>query len=122
MAATGAKVASGDGPIYSTRGMNKRLEMLEKMLASGSADSFARYALAMEYRKEKRVDDSLRTFEALRESDASYLPMYLMAGQLLIEAARPADAKPWLETGMEVARQKGDSKALSELESALAEL
>jgi cytochrome c-type biogenesis protein CcmH/NrfG len=100
--------------------MNKRLEMLEKMLASGSADSFARYALAMEYRKEKRVDDSLRTFEALRESDASYLPMYLMAGQLLIEAERSAEAKPWLATGIEVAKQKGDSKALSELESALA--
>lgn len=122
LAATGAKVASENSPIYSTREMNKRLEMLEKMLANGSADSFARYALAMEYRKEKRVDDSLRAFEALRASDQSYLPMYLMAGQLLIEADRHADAKPWLEAGIEVARQKGDSKALSELESALASI
>jgi cytochrome c-type biogenesis protein CcmH/NrfG len=102
--------------------VNKRLEMLEKMLASGSADSFARYALAMEYRKEKRVDDSLRAFEALREVDPSYLPMYLMAGQLLIEAERASDAKPWLEAGIVVAKQKGDGKALSELESALAGL
>jgi hypothetical protein len=102
--------------------VNKRLEMLEKMLASGAADSFARYALAMEYRKEKRVDDSLRTFEALRDTDASYLPMYLMAGQLLIEAERSAEAKPWLEAGIELARQKGDGKAQSELESALASL
>lgn len=102
--------------------MNKRLEMLEKMLASGGADAFARYALAMEYRKEKRVDDSLRTFEALREIDPSYLPMYLMAGQLLIEAERQAEAKPWLEAGIAVAKQKSDSKALSELESALASL
>jgi len=102
--------------------VNKRLEMLEKMLATGSADSFARYALAMEYRKEKRVDDALHTFEALRESDASYLPMYLMAGQLLIEAARSLEAKPWLEAGIVIAQQKSDGKAQSELESALASI
>jgi tetratricopeptide (TPR) repeat protein len=100
--------------------MNKRLSMLEKMTASGSADSFAWYALGLEYRKEARIDDALRAFEALRERDRDYLPMYLMVGQMLSEAARPADARPWLEQGIALARARGDSKAVGELEAELA--
>ncbi len=100
--------------------MNKRLEMLEKMLAAGQVDSFARYALAMEYRREQRVDDALRTFEALRTADPGYLAMYLMAGQLLMDAGRPVEAKPWLEAGIELAKKTGEGKAQAELEAALA--
>lgn len=94
--------------------------MLEMMTASASADSFAWYALALEYKKEARGDDALRTFETLRERDPDYLPMYLMAGQMLIDAGRAAAARSWLEPGIALARRKGDHKALGELESALA--
>jgi hypothetical protein len=100
--------------------MNKRLAMLEKLTASAQADSFAFYCLAMEYRKEGRVDDAVSAFETLRGRDAGYLPMYLMAGQMLREAARTVDASLWLRQGVELATQKGDSKALGELESELA--
>jgi tetratricopeptide (TPR) repeat protein len=101
--------------------MNKRLAVLEKMTAAGNADSFAWYGLGMEYRKEQRFDEALATFKALRERDPDYLPMYLMAGQMLIERADREAAKEWLNTGIEVARRKGDGKTLGELESALAE-
>lgn len=100
--------------------MNKRLEMLEKMVTSGKADSFAHYALAMEYKKEARIEEALRTFEALRSADAEYLPMYLMAGQLLLDADRREEAKPWLEAGIALATKKGDQKTRAELEAALA--
>jgi tetratricopeptide (TPR) repeat protein len=76
----------------------------------------------MEYRKEKRPDDALAAFTSLREKDPDYLAMYLMAGQLLIESGRNPEAKPWLEAGIDLARRKGDSKALSELETALSEI
>ncbi|HLV22620.1 MAG TPA: tetratricopeptide repeat protein [Polyangiaceae bacterium] len=102
--------------------MNKRLQMLEKLTASPAADSFAFYALALEYRKAERFDDARATFERLRERDPQYLPMYLMAGQLLVTMGQPDLARPWLEQGIELARSKGDAKALSELESALSEL
>lgn len=100
--------------------MNKRLAMLEKVTSSAAADSFAFYCLALEYRKEGRVDDAVGAFETLRGRDAGYLPMYLMAGQMLREAARLADASHWLKQGIELASQKSDSKALGELESELA--
>jgi predicted Zn-dependent protease len=100
--------------------MNKRLEMLEKMVASGSADSFARYALALEYKREGRAEDALAAFVALRAADPDYLPMYLMAGQLLIDQSRGEEAKGWLVPGMELAEKLGESKARAELEAALA--
>jgi tetratricopeptide (TPR) repeat protein len=99
--------------------MNKRLEMLEKLTASGKADSFAWYALALEYRKEKRFEEALSTFEKLRDVDAEYVPMYLMAGQMLMESDRHAEAASWLEQGIPKARARGDTKAVAELEQAL---
>lgn len=99
--------------------MNKRLAMLEKLTASTQADSFAFYCLGMEYRKEGRVDDALGAFGTLRERDAGYLAMYLMAGQMLREASRLPEAATWLKQGIELATQKSDSKALGELESEL---
>ena len=101
--------------------MSKRLEMLEKLAASGKADAFALYALAMEYRGAGRTEDALRTFETLREKDVTYVPMYLMAGQLLLEENRPHDAREWLEAGVQIATSKGDAKAKNELVAALAE-
>ena len=99
--------------------MNKRLAFLEQHCAAGTADSFAFYGLGMEYRKEGRVDDAVATFTKLKAKDPGYLPLYLMAGQTLIDASRSDEARTWLEAGIEVARSKGDSHALGELESAL---
>src|SRR5690242_16588351 len=99
--------------------MNKRLDMLEKLAQSGTADSFALYALALEYRRERRPEDAVRTFRTLREKDAEYLPMYLMAGELLSEEGRTEEAREWLRAGIALATRKGDSKARNELEAAL---
>lgn len=102
--------------------MNKRLAFLEQHCATGTADSFAFYGLAMEYRKEGRVDDAVATFTRLKDKDPDYVPMYLMAGQTLIDAGRSAEAATWLTSGIEVAQKKRDSHALGELESALASI
>ncbi|HSC87220.1 MAG TPA: tetratricopeptide repeat protein [Polyangiaceae bacterium] len=102
--------------------MNKRLAFLEQLVEGGKADSFARYALALEYKKEGRTDDALRVFEGLRSSDPAYVPQYLMAGSLLSGAGRTDEARSWLEAGISAARSSGDSHALGELESALGAL
>jgi predicted Zn-dependent protease len=102
--------------------MNKRLEILSQLVESGQADSFARYALALEYKKAGRNDEALAAFEALRAADPDYLAMYYMAGQLLLDMDREAQARDWLEAGVEIARRKGESKTLGELEATLAEI
>ncbi len=101
---------------------SKRLEFLQKHTASGAADAFAFYGLAMEYRSLERHDEALGAFEQLRAKWPDYVPMYLMCGQMLEKLGRAKDAKDWLEAGIAAARTKGDTHALGELEGALAAL
>ena len=96
-----------------------RLAMLERFVAQQPGQPFPRYGLAMEYRKLERLEDSLEIFEQLRQRDPDYLAMYLMAGQLLIEANRGSDARRWLEQGIALAERTGNAKALGELQDAL---
>lgn len=102
--------------------MSKRLAYLEKVTSEGSKDPFAWYALANEYVSVGRPDDALRTFEKLRELDASYVPQYLMCGQMLVNQKRPEEAKVWLEQGVEAAKKAGNSHALGEITTLLATL
>jgi tetratricopeptide (TPR) repeat protein len=105
--------------------VNKRLEYLLKLTGeqgAGQKDPFVWYGLAMEYRSLERYDDALTTFEQLRARAPEYVPMYLMCGQMLEKLGRPTEARTWLSAGIEAARQKGDTHALSELESALSDL
>jgi predicted Zn-dependent protease len=101
---------------------SKRLEVLLKMTATGSADSFAWYALALEYKGLGNIDEALATFRNLRAEDADYVPMYLMCGSMLIEAQRHEDAREWLASGLAIAKRKGDTHAAGEIEGALATL
>jgi len=101
---------------------SKRLAFLEKTTAGGSTDPLAWYGLAMEYRKLERWDEALQTFTTLRTMKPDYVAMYLMCGQMLEGIARGDEARAWIEAGIVEARKKGDSHAVSELESALATL
>jgi predicted Zn-dependent protease len=98
--------------------MSKRLAYLEKITSDGSTDPFAWYGLALEYKTLGRVDDALRTFTALRSKNPDYVAMYLMCGQMLADVGR-AEAREWLEAGVNVAAAKRDTHALGELEAAL---
>ena len=101
---------------------SKRLEMLLKMTSSDKADSFAWYALALEYKGLGRLDEALATFTELRKKDEDYVPMYLMCGTMLIEANRREEAREWLGSGLVAAKKKGDTHAAGEIEAALAPL
>jgi hypothetical protein len=76
----------------------------------------------MEYKRLGRTDDALAVFETLRQKDQSYVPQYLMAGQMLAADGRTDEARSWLEQGVARARSAGNAHALSELEGALATL
>jgi hypothetical protein len=74
--------------------MSKRLAYLEKVTSEGSKDPFAWYGLAMEYGnlgRHRRV--AARPSQALRELDPGYVAMYLMCGNFLLKAGRPAEGR-----------------------------
>jgi len=102
--------------------MSKRLAYLEKITSEGKADSFAWYALGLEYAGLDRVDDALAAFTALRDKDARYVPMYLMCGTMLAKHGRNDAAREWLERGQAVAKEAGDSKAFGEISDALSKI
>ena len=102
--------------------MSKRLAFLEKTTADGSTDPLAWYGLALEYAGLDRLDEALATFVKLREMNGRYVPMYLMAGQVLAKAGRVAEARAWLEQGVGEARGQGNTHALGEMQEALASL
>jgi len=99
--------------------MEKRLAMLENLTRSGKADAFAWYALALEYKSKDRIDDALQTFSTLREKDPGYIPMYLMAGSMLVEAGREDEARTWLRDGIERAGAAGNAHARDEMTALL---
>jgi tetratricopeptide (TPR) repeat protein len=98
---------------------SKRLAVLEKMTTAGTTDPFAWYCLALEYKNAGRPDDALATFTKLRALDAGYVPQYLQCGTMLLDLARNAEAREWLEAGVESARAKNDGHAMSEIQDAL---
>ena len=100
--------------------MSARLEMLEKVLAAGSADPFHHYAHAMELRSLGRLDDALAAFARVRARFADYVPTYLMAAQVAQELERDAEARDFAEAGVEKARAAGDDRAVRELGALLA--
>lgn len=102
--------------------MSKRLAYLEKITQDGSADPFAWYGLALEYKNLERWDDAARTFQSLRERAPDYVPMYLMAAQMYAARGNAEEARAWATQGIAQARKKGDSHALSELEQVLTTL
>ena len=93
----------------------KRLAMIEAMIAKGSKDPFHHYARAMELRSLGRTEDALSAFGEVRASFPTYVPTYLMAAQVAVELGKTDDAREWLTKGLEVARAAGDGKALGEL-------
>ncbi len=95
--------------------MSKRLAMLEQMTNSGKADAFTWYALALEYKSGDRISDAMRAFESLRDFDPTYIPMYLMAGSILIDAGRDDEARSWLEDGVQRAKAAGNDHAHDEM-------
>jgi len=102
--------------------MSPRLDMLEKLIAKGSTDPFVHYARAMELRTLGRNAEAMDAFRELRARFHSYVPQYLMAGQLATELGDPALAREFIEQGLREAQLAGDSHAHSELSSALAGL
>src|SRR5487761_847838 len=98
--------------------MDRRAQ-LETFLANHPQDAFARYGLALELVRAGEAEPALVEFRRLRELHPGYIAGYQQAGQLLLRLERPAEARAWLEAGIECARQSGNSHAAAEMSSML---
>ena len=96
-----------------------RIEILKGFLKENAADSFSRYALALEYVKIGQHDDAVREFETVQRNDPSYVATYYQLGQLYQKLSRRHEAEKTFRTGITAAAKAGDEHTRSELEAAL---
>jgi Tfp pilus assembly protein PilF len=99
-----------------------RIEVLKGFLTQDPADSFSRYALALEYVKAGQFTDAQREFETVRENDPGYIATYFQLGQLYRTMGLTHEAEKTFRTGIKAASKAGDAHTQSELEGALENL
>jgi cytochrome c-type biogenesis protein CcmH/NrfG len=90
-------------------------DVFKKALERDPGNSFARYAIAMEYRKHKQYDESLAAFADVIEHDSAYIPAYQMGGQTAVDADQKGLAREMLEKGIKTAREQDNDHAASEM-------
>jgi predicted Zn-dependent protease len=85
-------------------------------------DSFARYAVALEYRGLREYARAIDYLSDLRRRDPDYIAAYFQLGQIYTAIEEPEKATEALAEGIRVARKAGDLHAASEMQAALDEL
>lgn len=99
--------------------MKTRREMLEEFVAADPADSFSRYALALELEKEARAAEATAQLQEVIARDANYVAAYYHLGRMLARANQLDEARTVYERGLDVAAKAGDQKTRSEIQDAL---
>jgi hypothetical protein len=99
-----------------------RREKIESMLADEPHDTFLRYSLAMELDKEGDHEGSLLRLSELSLDSPPYVPAFFMAAQQLVRLARVDEARTYLRSGIEAARQQANAHAAGEMSELLASL
>jgi len=99
--------------------MKTRRDMLEEFVAQDPNDSFSRYALALEFEKESRVEDALPQLREVIARDPSYVAAYYQLGKLLAQVGQIEEARDVYRRGLDAAMASGDQRARSEMQEAL---
>lgn len=98
-----------------------RLETLLEILNDEPNDAFTLYAIAMEYKKIDIIK-SEEYFKKLIKNHPEYIGTYYQYAQLLLEKNEKSEAEKIVIRGVEVAIQKKDFHAMSELKQLLNKL
>ncbi|WP_425391290.1 tetratricopeptide repeat protein [Ekhidna sp.] len=94
-----------------------RISLLKKFISEEPTNPFNKYALAMEY-YETQLEESLSLLRSLLADHPDYLPTYFKAAHLLWENENWDEADEVFQTGIKLAEQQEDQKALQELKAA----
>lgn len=99
-----------------------RIENLKEMLAVDPQDSFARYALGLEYMAGNDNESARDLFEELKTIDPNYVATYYQLGKVYELLGDESMARKTYEKGVYVARSQNDMHTKSELEQAMNDL
>ena len=89
------------------------------MLEKEPEDSFLNYALALEYAKINKLELAISTLATILQKDKNYLGAYYQLGKLYEQNNQKEQAIHTYKSGIAIAQQQSNSKALAELKEAL---
>ncbi|MFT3886090.1 MAG: hypothetical protein QM724_11885 [Flavobacteriales bacterium] len=93
----------------------ERLAQLHALLAEDPADSFVRYAIALEHKRTGEMESGVNALEALLRDDPKYVAAYYQLALMLADLGRIEEAIHVCEAGALQALTTGDRKARAEL-------
>lgn len=101
---------------------NTRIDNLKAVLAADPQDTFARYALGLEYLSLNDINSAKDMFEETSVLDPNYVAVYYQLGKTYELLGEEDKARKIYEKGIYVASSQSDEHTKSELEQALGEL
>ncbi len=92
------------------------------MLLENEDDTFALYALGMEYEGCNELDEALNYFNRVLLIEPSKVPVYYRLGTLLYAKGMDADALKILKSGLELVSKGSDLKTRNEFLTLIQEI
>lgn len=99
-----------------------KIKQLARQIKKDPGDSFSKFALALEFRKEGEMKKARILFEDILSNDPEYVGVYYHLGKLYENLDRFSDAREMYHRGIEIAAGQKESRTESELKEALAQL
>lgn len=99
-----------------------KIQQLARQIKNNPGDSFSKFALALEFRKQGNFKNARILFEDILKHDPDYVGVYYHLGKLYEMYDRLQDAKKMYENGIPKAAQQQKKRTKSELQEALQNL
>lgn len=96
-----------------------KIKQLAQQIKKNPGDSFSKFALALEFRKEGQLKNARILFEDILNNDPDYVGVYYHLGKLYELQDRLDDAKSIYKRGIPKAEQQNKVRTKSELKEAL---
>jgi predicted Zn-dependent protease len=99
--------------------MNSRKEKLQEFVAADPADSFSRYALALELEKGGEDQEAVLQFREVIARDPAYVAAYYHLGKVLARTGKIEEARQVYSDGLFAATAANDQRTRSEIQEAI---
>ncbi len=99
-----------------------KIKQLARQIKHNPGDSFSKFALALEFRKEGEFKKARILFEDILTSDSDYVGVYYHLGKLYEALDRLNDARELYQKGITIAANQNEARTESELKEALTQL
>jgi len=99
-----------------------KIKQLARQIKNNPGDSFSKFALALEFRKEGDFKKARILFEDILSSDPDYVGVYYHLGKLYEALDRLKDARELYEQGINKADEQKETRTKKELGEALEQL